>query len=238
MPSRLSRPDIPYFTHDWRNCGIISNTFLSSSLWCMMNLCDFSLLSLSLCSSGQWKQSAQCTVERLPPLSSLQLGSEGLHSQPQVPAALYHPIRATPARSSPWGWLDRFPVQPLNVRARVAGQDPISWERRIDGAERCSAPVCGAGPGAPRWHPEGPVRQQLGLLAAQAGVCGRCGLSDREEALVVPGALHPGGHRRHLCGQRGHTHEGAWRKGEFVHVFQSWKNFIGRETEPIYVFIN
>lgn len=71
MPSRLSRPDIPYFTHDWRNWGIISNAFLSSSLQCMMNLCDFSLVSVSLCWSGQWKQPAQCTAERLPPLSSL-----------------------------------------------------------------------------------------------------------------------------------------------------------------------
>lgn len=65
VPSHLSRPDIAYFTHDWRNWGIKSHTFLSSSLWCMMNLCDFSLISVSLlirpmktvCSVHSWKAS-------------------------------------------------------------------------------------------------------------------------------------------------------------------------------------
>lgn len=226
LPSHLSRPDIPYFTHDWRNRGIISNTSLSSSMRCVINLCHFS--AVSLCSSGQWKQSAQRTAERLPALSSLQLGFEGLHSQSQVPTSVHHTSRAGPARASSRWRLDRVSVQPLYIWARAAGQNPVGWKCCIHGAKRCYAAVRGAGPGASRRDPEGSVWQQLELLAAQAGVCGCSGLFDWEEALVVPGALHPSGYRWHLCRKGGHPHESAGCEGEFLWFQKNKKRFLWR----------
>lgn len=48
MPLRFSMPDSPYFTHEWRNWGIISNMLLSSSPSFMMTLSFLSLVSVSV----------------------------------------------------------------------------------------------------------------------------------------------------------------------------------------------
>lgn len=68
----------------------------------------------------------------------------------------------------------------------------------------------GPGPGPARRHPACPFGNNLNFLAAQT--CFRptfVAFLTWQAPLAAFGSLHPGGHRRHLRGQGGHTHEGG-----------------------------